>query len=56
MEKIKILCMFFLDIDKLHFFVRALENEESLQHAKRPWILNFSFYKTTRLGDLFFFH
>jgi hypothetical protein len=46
----------FLDIDKPHSFVRALENEDSLKHAKRPWILNFNFYKTTRIVCLFFFH
>jgi len=34
MEKIKILCMFFLDIDKLHSFARALENEESYNMQK----------------------
>lgn len=50
------LLYFFLDIDKPHSFMRALKNEDSLQHAKRSWILHFSFYKTTRLGCLFFFH
>jgi len=38
-------CVFSIDVDEPLFFVEALNGEDS-QHWKKPWILDFSIYKT----------
>jgi hypothetical protein len=40
-------CVFSIDVDESHYFMEALNGEES-QHLKRPWILIFTFYKIIR--------